>query len=229
MMNFIRKPQKNNRQNSGVSPINQAENVANLGDCPRIPKSFLQPRLSNQKYRMKRITVATDVTQQALTLTAPTYQFALSDLPNYAEFTGLFDQYRFRFVRMTFRPRFNMATVTTITAAIFPNLYTVIDYDDNNALAALNDARQYQSLKQTRFDEDHVRFIRPRVAAALFNNGSPLFSGYGNEAAPWIDSATPDVKHFGIKGLVEPGVSGQTALQSWSVELEYFLEFRQSR
>jgi len=56
-----------------------------------------------------------------------------------------------------------------------------------------------------------------------------LSLAFANVKAPWIDCASPGVNHYGIKYAVSGGVIGQTALQAFSTEVEYFLEFRQVR
>lgn len=202
----------------------KSENDSNFGDLVRLPPRWSMPRLANQSFCVRRITTATDVTQQANAVTNPTYQFKLQDLPSYAEFQNLFDQYRFKAVRMTFRPRFNLATITSIATAIFPRLRSVIDYDDNGALPTVSDALQFPSLKETNFDEDHTRIIAPKIFGTAYD-GTMISLGPSLKA-PWMDTAVPGIAHYGIKTLVEGGVIGQTNLQSWSVELEYFVEFR---
>lgn len=215
-------------KNKGVKKSDpmEAENFINAGDLVRFPRGFEQPRLTNQVYKVRRLVSASDITQQALTIGTPTFKFRLADVPDATDFTTLFDQYRFVAVRIVFRPRFNMATVTTITVASFPRLTSVIDYDDDNALGTLNEARQYQSVKETRFDEDHVRFIKPRMAMAGLDTG---FNSVVNVRPQWIDCASTSTYHYAIKCIIDAGVSGQTALQSWSVDLEYYLEFKQVR
>jgi len=199
-----------------------AENAQNMGDIPTIPRKWQQPALANQKYRIKRTVDSSDISQVAATDTFPTYRFKLDDFgADVAEFTALFDMYRFRYIRLIFRPRFNLSAVMSIAAIINPNLYTVIDYNDNTALATLTNAREYQSLKETRFDQDHIRFITPQAVdfSTGVNTGAFMFKN------KWLSIADTATYHHGIKAAIPAGAAAQTALQSWSVEIEYFVEF----
>lgn len=204
-----------------------AENDVNKGDLVRIPAGWSQPRLANQTYKISRTVNGADISQIAAATVMGSYNFKLSDLPTPTDFTNLFDQYKLVAAKIKFRPRFNMATVTNITAAIFPRLLTVIDYDDSTNLTVITDALQYQTLKETRFDQDHVRLLKPRMALAAY--GAGVFTAFANQGNQWIDVASTTVEHYGVKFIIEAGVVGQTSLQTWAVEIEYFFEFRQTR
>ena len=208
-------------------PLN-AENEENYGDLKRLPAMFRQPALSNRIYAFQRIVGSADVAQAAGANTFQAYRFQLNDVTNTADFTGLFDQYRFAAVKAEFRPRFNFANPGNAAINLMPRLYSVIDYDDANVPTLISDLREYQSCKETRFDQDHVRLIKPRMATAALNAAAGLTS-LANVASQWIDLAYLTVTHYGIKIGIEAGVAGQTNLQAWCVELTYFIEFKQVR
>jgi len=203
-----------------------AENELELGDLRMVPRSFTQPRLTNQTYRIQRWVQVSDVTQVAGADAFATYQFQLNDVSNTTDFTALYDQYRFVAVKAEFRPRFNIGSLGSVLVNKLPRLYTVLDYDDNNAPTLISQLREYQSCKMTRFDMDHVRFLKPRMALKAFDVAG---TSLANTRPQWIDLASLTVVHFGIKLAVEGGVGGQTNLQSWSVDFLYMLEFRQVR
>lgn len=204
------------------------ENALNLGDLTNLPRMFRQPRMSNQIYAFSRRIASADITQVAGADFFQAYRFQLNDMSNTGDFTGLFDQYRFCAVKMEFRPRFNIANPGSVAANKLPRLFSVIDYDDANVPTLMNDLREYQSCKETNFGEDHVRLIKVRMAQAALNAAAGLTS-LTNERAKWIDLAYLTVTHYGIKVGIEGGVGGQTNLQSWSVDLIYYVEFRQVR
>jgi hypothetical protein len=200
------------------------ENEIDLGDLKVYPKLFTQPRLANQPYRIQRWVNVTDLTQAAGSDVFATYQFMVNDCSNTADFSSLFDQYRFVAVKAIFRPRFDFGALGSVAVNKLPRLYSVIDYDDNNAPTLISQLREYQTCKMTRFDEDHVRLIEPHMANLVFDNSGT--TSFGNVRPQWVDMATLIVKHFGIKVAVEGGVVGQTNLQSWSVDFLYMMEFR---
>lgn len=204
------------------------ENAMNLGDLQQLPPMFRQPRLANTIYPFVRSVSSADITQVANADAFMTYRFTLNDISNTTDFTALFDQYRFRAVKIEFRPRFNQANPGSVLANRLPRLFSVIDYDDNNAPTLISQLREYQSVKETRFDQDHVRLLKPRMAAIVLDNANTN-TALANEAAKWIDLAALTVSHFGVKIAIEGGVSGQTNLQSWSVDLHYYIEMRQVR
>jgi len=208
-------------------PLN-AENEINLGDMLKVPRGFQQPNLSNQKYRFQRWVSSSDISQVAAADTFMTYQFQINDVSNTTDFSALFDQYRFVAVKAEFRPRFDIGALGSVAANKLPRLYSVLDYDDNTAPTLISQLREYQSCKMTRFDADHVRMLRPRMALGSQNQAG-TFVARSNVPAQWIDLADLTVVHFGIKVAIEGGVAGQTNLQSWSVDLLYMLEFKQVR
>lgn len=203
------------------------ENNLNYGDLQQVPPMFRQPRLANAVYPFVRRVGSSDITQVAAADTFMAYRFELNDVSDTADFTDLFDQYRFRAIKWEARPRFNFSNPGSVAANRLPRLYSVIDYDDNVVPTLINQLREYQSCKETRWDQDHVRMIKPRIATAVLDNTG--LTSVANEPSKWIDLAYLTVNHFGIKIAIEGGVAGQTNLQSWSVDIEYMIEFRQVR
>ncbi len=204
------------------------ENAINLGDLQNLPRMFRQPKISNQTFFFQRRVGSADITQVAGADSFQAYRFQINDVTNTGDFTGLFDQYRFVAVKVEFRPRFNFANPGSVAVNKLPRLFSVIDYDDANVPTLISDLREYHSCKETNFDQDHVRLIKPRMATAALNAAAGLTS-LVNEKAKWIDMAYLTVTHYGVKIGIEGGVAGQTNLQSWSCDLLYMMEFRQVR
>lgn len=214
------------KQNKTKKPKRKGQMKSDpTGDIISVP-GFIGNRAVNKTFRFIRYASLSDQGQAAGVGGNNAYNFTLASVPNYTEFTSLFDQYRIVAIKITFRPRFNVAQVAGSSNDIYPNFVSVIDYDDSNVLSGIADYQQYQTYKITRFDKTHVRFFRPRMALAAY---SGAFSSYANQSAQWIDAASTGVQHYGVKFFIEAGVVGQTNLQAWSVEVAYFLEFRQTR
>lgn len=151
--------------------------------------------------------------------------FKLSDLPNYTEFTALYDEYRFKAVKVMFIPTMNVATANAVsgTTAGFvpvPALYTWIDNDDNSAPTALTQGQQFQTFKcHGLLDRMRQRSVVPECSTALY---SGTFTSYGQNKYQWIDNNSPGVVHFGMKfGIINPANQG-----NFDVQLTYYLEFR---
>jgi len=204
------------------------ENELDLGDLKVYPRMFVQPKLTNQTYRIQRWVTVSDVSQAAGADTFSTYQFQINDVSSTTDFSALFDQYRFVAVKCEFRPRFDTANLGSVAANKLGRLYSVLDYDDNTAPTLLTQLKEYQSCKITRFDQDHVRLLTPHMALGTLNQAG-TFVARSNVPPRWIDLADLTVVHYGIKIGIEGGVGGQTNLQSWSIDFLYMLEFRQVR
>jgi hypothetical protein len=123
------------------------------------------------------------------------FQFALSDLPNYADF-ALYDQYRILRVDIHISSGQNRSEATTTTLYPMPILLTCIDYDDANT-PTYNQVMQHEScvVHGILAGMKHVSLV-PRASKALYQGA---FSGYGQEIAPWINIGSPSVQHFGFK------------------------------
>jgi len=197
-------------------------NHGKYGDLIRLPPLYLN--LSNQVFRAKRTVAGTvDISQLAGTDTLFAYLFKLNDLQDSSEFTALFDMYMFEYVEVVFRPVFNFQTVSTISSIVTGDLITVIDYDDA-ATATISALMEYETVRISNFDKQQTRRLRPRIAIAAY--GSSSFASYGNFSPQWIDTASTTVEHYGVKGAIFKGAVGQTALQSFSVQLIYYMAFK---
>jgi len=200
------------------------------GDVPK-PVRYSQntisctPPTESNMFTARILTVTTaGIVASATVAVTPTYTFSLSDIDNTSAFTGLFDQYRIDAVRFIIRPNNNaIGLVTNSTTAIEP-MYCVIDYDNNLALTSAGQARSYDNCMIIAPGESACRTFTPRLAMAAYQASS--FIGFTNEKRQWLDSASPAILHYGIKIYVPAGATGQTQLQSWIVEREYFLSFR---
>lgn len=204
------------------------ENAQNMGDLKAIPAMYRQPRISNQVYHYSRRIGSADVNQLAGADNFYAYRFMINDFTNTGDFTGLFDQYRFSAVKIEWRPRFNFANPGSTASNKLPRFYSVIDYDDANVPTLISDLREYHTCKETNWDQDHVRLLKPRMATAALNAAAGLTS-LVNASPQWIDMAYLTVTHYGVKVGIEGGVAAQANLQSWSCDLSYMVEFRAVR
>lgn len=145
---------------------------------------------------------------------------ALSNAVNYGDFTAVFDQYRIVAVEVAFMPYVNTVSVLS---ALQGRLFTAIDYDDVNAPASANAIRAYNTCLITKPWESCVRTLVPHTAEAAY---SGAFTSFANKTSSWIDSASPGVKHYGVKYWAEQST---TTTSSWFVEVRLFVEFKNVR
>jgi len=120
-----------------------------------------------------------------------THTFA--GLDQTSQLASVFDQYRIRLIEVCFRPHSNDQP----TAVNFDGIFsTVIDYDDATVLATAAQAQDYASVLNSEGYEAQRRCYVPHIAVAAY---SGAFTSFANEEAPWIDTSSAGVIHYGIK------------------------------
>jgi len=126
----------------------------------------------------------------------------LNQMPNYTDFTQLFDAYKITHAQFKFIPHFNVGQVplgpqNTQVA----RLCTVIDQDDDTAPAGLTTLMQYSSLEESLLDKERVRNFSPRISVQTYRGTTT--TGYNTPDSPvWVDAADADVPHYCGKGLI---------------------------
>jgi hypothetical protein len=159
------------------------------------------------------------LTPSTTAATAGAYSFVLNQLPDYTDFTNLFDSYRILQVRLSFFPLFLDTTATTA----YPAIKTVIDYDDG-ANITLQQAEEYDSLLVSQTGTYFERVLVPRVVLGAFNGS--IVSANQARALTWIDCGNPDIIHYGVK-IVLPIAGAANAV--WQPTAHYTLQFKNSR
>jgi hypothetical protein len=181
------------------------------------------PRVSGN-YTIRQVTGPYLLTATASAVTNLTFQFNLTNLPNYTNFQSVWDQYRIVAIRQTVVPQNNAIGLVTNTATTLLDLYSVIDYDNTSNLATVNTALAYDNCMIIAPGTSATRIFRPRVAAGVYTGS--VFTGFANLEDTWLDSASPSVQHYGTKYLVPAAAAAQTLLQTWEIATEYWVEFR---
>lgn len=208
-----------------------------LAKVVRPQRTIRHVGIGNKIYRFHRTTDGGQITsinsrfiQQ---VNVPTYNgvyFKLSDLPNYAEFTALFDQYRITRISISFLPMSNCNILSAITSSDTgnPGIFgTVLDFDDANAPTTLAELQQYQtfSYQPAVTRRVHRRSFKPRIASAVY---AGAFTSFANMKDIWIDVASPNVQYYGLKYYMDQ-YDAITTPQIYQVMATYYVQFRQVR
>ena len=214
------------------------ESLENIGSYVKRPRytKFIRRQLSygaNRVFKFKRSWVPTPMTitmNTVVTSSVGAYYFKLSDLPQYTEFTALFDRYRITGVKLHVIPRLSQQTVaggTTAATAYSPAIIHVIDYDDATAPTDKDTLNQYDNAKwQYEFKPFKV-WLKPRAAQAQYGGA---FSSYGNSnPKQWMDVASPDIQYYGWKWATNGYAATLNGNQYWDVFATYYLEFMNPR
>lgn len=147
--------------------------------------------------------------------------FSLQDVPNFTEFTALYDMYKINCVKITLHPQQTQSV--SIGSINNPQanarLFTAIDYNDSNAPLSIDEVRQYQSCKYTTIFRPHKRIIyKPKI---LDTNGFSI--------SPWMSTTNATVNYNGLKIAAEPMGSTSTGQMVYSIEAKYYMSFKNVR
>lgn len=200
-------------------------------------KPYRRPMRKLRRYRKKRsYAIARPFgrsqyfrrTMQATTIVFPTavstfgsFSFTLDSLPNYTEFTNLYDEYMIRKVKIMFLPIGATQQITDIITASIPHIAYVIDQDDASAPATMNDLMQYPTVKYVKANRRFAITVSPRFSQNVYISG--ISTGYGSRRG-FLDCGNPNIPHFGVKyGLYN---SNTANLCGYQVHVTYFLAFR---
>lgn len=133
--------------------------------------------------------------------------FSLSQLPNSAELTSLFDFYKLLKVKLIMTP---INPHTTATAAY--KILSAVDYNDTSAPNG-NDIRQFSNCRVHNLYNDRgfcSRTLKPQVLDTVYN--SSVSSGYAqSRPAPWLSTDYPSIPHYSIK-FYGDGFSASTGI-----------------
>lgn len=186
-------------------------------------KRFTRRNRYSKKGKMlflyKRFTDYGTFTISNVIQTYSAFNFSLSDLPNYTEFTNLYDMYKINCVKITFLPQ--QTESISIGSVNNPNastrFFSAIDYNDGTAPTSLDEIRQYTTCKYTPIFRKHKRVIyKPKI---LDSNGFSI--------SPWMSTASPNANYYGLKVAVDPMYSSTTTSMTYAVEAVFYMTFKQ--
>lgn len=141
-------------------------------------------------------------TTNALSSSYAGASFQLNAFANYGEYVALFDQYRIEQIEAWLEP-FQVSQ-----ASAFGDLSTCVDLDDSSNPPNLAAVQAHQGSLTGSGAAGHYHKWRPHVATAAYNGS---FGGFNNVASPWVDSASPNVQHYGFKAAAGPTTGGTFA------------------
>jgi len=166
------------------------------------------------------------------------FTFQLNDVPEYAAFVGLFDEYRITKIDLTFEPTSTVnsaqsaiqLTSTSAPAIFNPLLHTAIDYGVVAPPSAPSDLYAYSSYRRNNMKGSFTITLRPRVALACEPTGTILPAPTGLTSSPgvWLSTQYPAVAHSGVRAICDIMTFTSTNVTQYNVRVfaRYHLEFR---
>lgn len=157
---------------------------------------------------------------------------SLVAMPNYAEFTSLFDQYRIKrvHVRMIASNNVSNATSTagTLVGSAIPLLQLATDFDDNVPPSASTQMMEREDTRYLPMDSNGPKHyqVQPKYKVAASVGGA--LASLAGASTSWLDTNAADVQWFGTKLWMESQSSAGTQLQTGYIWLyfTYDYEFR---
>jgi hypothetical protein len=174
----------------------------------------------------------------ANTIATYSMNFKLTDVPNYAEYTALFDQFRIKTVVIKWSPKQTtgvlMAYDSTnpVGQTIIPNVWGAPDYDDDAAVN-VEALKQYSHAKWWPITKPHTEVVHPRVTTDVFQGVTTAYAAANKPV--WIDCAYPDTVFYGFKTAIEldstTPVMDEADVPHFFTQREvlYYLEFKNTR
>jgi len=152
------------------------------------------------------------------------YDFKLTDVPGYGEFTALYDQYKIEQIEFIINPTFDDNNMSNRIDSLRPIRY-VIDYDDVTVPTTENELLEYGKCKSFMCGKNKLIKVNPKILTMVYKTA--VSTGYAPKGDMWLDCDDTTVPHHGIK-LWFPAISPQ-AMASWGVEVIYHLAFKNTR
>lgn len=137
------------------------------------------------------------------------FEFKLSDLYTYSEFTSLFDKYRLDkavvYIQMISNPDAAMNTNVTNTYNSnnwYPKMWYINDHDDS-ATTSVAAIKERVGVKCCVMRPNKVKkiVVKPACAVQLYRTATT--TGYGPKYGQFIDMANSDVPHYGLKTVFD--------------------------
>lgn len=159
-------------------------------------------------------------------------EFQAANLPNWAAFSALYDQYCITKIVIKLIPMLNMNGVQPLAAGSLLNpgiIATVIDTDDATAPSSLAVMEQYQSYKSQPVisQKTITRVYVPGVDSTVVAGGGAVVSAI-NKKLQWIDCAFGNIAHFGMKIYLDAYASANVQA-AYQVQGFVYIKFRNVR
>lgn len=183
-------PPKNQKKNK----VGKRRPVNNSWGPGYTSMSFaVQPR-PKPVHRFSRVVEGRfDYTTAAATPTLDALVFTLDQLPDYQEFTNLYQMYRIAKVEIEWLPEYTELTdAALVSNAVNTYLNTCLDQTNSVSPPTVQAVLQYQNVKSTSITRPHRRSIEV----------SNLMTGMPCNA--FLSTQNPSERHYGCKIAIDP-------------------------
>jgi len=173
---------------------------------------------------IKKTVIGDRIETQCNSQSFPTITFELSDIPQYASYAALYDEFRINKVVVRYKTLTNVSSMYEAPGQITTTgfLHSVIDYGDSAPYSSFQSMANDGDYKCTVGTKDHVRTIYPKFLNVVGG------SVQDQSMRGWLNCDNVNVSHYGLKLGFEGGKATSSAYTSFIVEpfITYYISFR---
>lgn len=154
-------------------------------------------------------------------------------IPNYTEFTNLFDEWKIDYVKIKIMFTNNISNAINnpnpqYSMPPLPTLQLAVDTDDDVPPTSSNDLLQYQNLRTRCFDTNGPEYIQFKPKAQLATEaGNILATGYASNYGGWLNTSSAGTDYMGLKMFLDLGGTTTNAhFGDFVFYVTYGLKFR---
>lgn len=170
--------------------------------CPVYRPVYKFSRTINERY---------DFSTDGINPTLVAFVFTLDQLPDYTDFTRLFDMYKIQKIEIQWNPEYTELTdAALVSNAVNVYVNSVVDLTDASAPSSVDELLQSQQLQQTSVTKVHSRKWQPTF---LMGGLVPC--------SCWLPTSSPSERHYCVKVAVPPTGVAMTFRSRAKFSLEF--------
>jgi len=190
--------------------------------APKRAKMFSSARKSSKDNRIfsyKRSTGAYGVQSfNNISDTLMAFAFSLDTLPNYQEFTNLYDFYKITGVLIHYLPdQTSLVSTGNVNSTDNIPLLTVVDTNDKSPPSTVDELREYDSHITRSIITEFKEYFVPKWS-----------DQESAQRSDWIATTNPSQQYFGYKMASPPTNTSGVGFSAW-VEVTLYLKFKKAK
>lgn len=176
-----------------------------------------------QRYRTQTYaqSIVSSITSSASTDMLIAHKVKFSDLPNYADFQKLFQQYRILKFQVQWIPTHDVFDPNNGTTFVNVPLYHAIDYDQD-ATPTIAELLKFQNLKTAQLAKGFKKTVYPMTTYT----GASSNEIKKKSISAWLDTTNADQYHNGIDIAIPQAGWGSTAMLIGYVQTKIWFQVR---
>lgn len=130
------------------------------------------------------------------------FNYKFSNLPNYTEFTALYDQFRINYVVTKWYLKIDPSAQTAATAS-FPRMYYCVDADDDAPPTNINELRNHGRTRMVIMNPNRPVTIKFRPSVLIQAYEGATTTAYIPKWKQFVDCADFATPHYGLKVAID--------------------------